>query len=60
MDERSNGIEQRLESPVLVAALLVIPVIVTEGSDYGEPWQTVGVVLNLTTWLVFPGEATVI
>ena len=59
MDERSERIERRLEIPVIVAALLVIPVIVIEESSFGEPWDTVGVVLNWATWLTFLTEAVV-
>lgn len=59
MDNRSERIERRLEVPALVAALLVIPVIVIEQSGLGEPWDTVGTVLNWTTWLVFLAEAVV-
>lgn len=59
MDERSERIERRLEIPVIVAALLVIPVIVIEESSFGEPWDTVGVVLNWATWIAFLAEAVV-
>ena len=59
MDDRARRIERRLEIPALVAALLVIPLIVIEQSSFGEPWDTVGTVLNWTTWLVFLAEAVV-
>jgi hypothetical protein len=42
--------ERRLELPLLVAAVLVIPAIAIEQSDAGDPWDTVAVVLNWTTW----------
>jgi voltage-gated potassium channel len=56
VDERSERIAARFEIPMLVAALLVIPVILIEGSDVGEPWDTVAVVLNWITWTAFLAE----
>jgi voltage-gated potassium channel len=58
-DERAARAERRLELPVLVAALLVVPVIVIEESRFGEPWDTIGVVLNWASWLMFLAEAVV-
>jgi hypothetical protein len=37
VDERSQRVARAFEWPVLVAALLVIPVIAIEESDAGEP-----------------------
>lgn len=60
MDEdRATRAERRLELPVLAAALLVVPVIVIEESSFGEPWETIGVVLNWASWLTFLAEAVV-
>ena len=42
-----------------MAALLVIPVIVIEDSSFGEPWDTIGAVLNWASWLTFLAEAVV-
>ncbi len=56
MDERSELIAKRFELPVLIAALLVIPVIVVEQSDWGDPWTTLGVIVNWLIWLVFLAE----
>jgi hypothetical protein len=52
MDERSERIERRLEPVMIAAALLVIPLIVIEESSFGEPWDSIGIVLNWGTWLV--------
>lgn len=60
MDERPRRWERRLEVPVLVAALLVIPVIAIEESDTGEPWRTLAGVTNWAIWLVFLGELLVL
>jgi hypothetical protein len=40
MDERARRIERRFEAPIVAAAILMIPVIVIEHSNPGEPWQT--------------------
>jgi voltage-gated potassium channel len=57
VDERSLRVERSLQAPVMVAALLVIPVIVIEQSSLGEPWDTIGAVLNWASWLMFLLEA---
>jgi voltage-gated potassium channel len=59
MDERSRRVARRFEWPVLIAALLVIPVIVIEESNVGEGWKTFGEVLNWTIWLAFTVELIV-
>jgi voltage-gated potassium channel len=59
MDERSQRIAQRFEVPMIVAAVLVIPVIVIEESPVGEPWDTIAAVLNWAIWLAFLAEAVV-
>jgi voltage-gated potassium channel len=56
VDERSERIAKRFEWPVLVAALLVIPVIVIEQSDVREPLDTIAMVANWLIWLVFAAE----
>src|SRR5215217_9652307 len=52
MDKRSERVQRRFDVPVMVAALLTIPLIVIEESDYGQPWDAIGVVLNWGAWLV--------
>jgi voltage-gated potassium channel len=59
LDARSERIAQRFELPMVIAALLVIPVIVIEESPLGEPWDTIAGVLNWATWLAFLTEAAV-
>jgi voltage-gated potassium channel len=56
---RAQRIQERLEWPVVVAALLTIPILVIQESDLAEPWETVATILNWTTWLVFFAEAAV-
>jgi voltage-gated potassium channel len=49
-------LERRFEWPILVAALLVIPVIVLERNNVSHGWRTVGSVLNWIVWLAFAVE----
>ncbi|CAA9534989.1 MAG: hypothetical protein AVDCRST_MAG85-4022 [uncultured Solirubrobacteraceae bacterium] len=58
-DDRARRIEERFEWPMIVAALLVIPALVIEGSDFGDPWPLIGDVLNWTIWLAFLLELVV-
>lgn len=59
MNPRAERVQRRLEWPMLVAALLVIPAIAIEQSTLGEPWDTVATVINWGTWLAFLTEALV-
>lgn len=59
MDERSERIAKRFEVPILVAALLVIPVILVEESSVGQPWDGIASVLNWAIWLAFLAEVVV-
>src|SRR5690349_202717 len=59
MDQRSQRIQDAFEWPMVVAALLVIPLLIIDGGDYGQPWETIGVILNWGTWLAFVTEAVV-
>jgi voltage-gated potassium channel len=56
---RAQRIQDRLEWPVVVAALLTIPILVIQESDFGEPWGTVATILNWVTWLTFFAEAAI-
>jgi voltage-gated potassium channel len=59
MDERSTRMARRFELPMLVAALLVIPVIAVEQSDAREPWQSIAGGLNWAIWVAFAVELVV-
>lgn len=54
---RAQRIQERLEWPVVVAALLTLPIIVIQESDFGDPWPAVATALNWITWTVFLVEA---
>jgi voltage-gated potassium channel len=59
VDERSERIAKRFEWPMVVAALLVIPLVAIEQSDLEQPWDTIADVLNRGTWLAFATEFVV-
>ncbi len=59
MDERSERIAKRFELPVTVAALLVIPVLILQQPDVGEPWSVVADVLDWASWTVVAAEVVV-
>jgi voltage-gated potassium channel len=59
VDERSLRVQQRLEWPMIIAALMVIPAIVLQESSLTEPWTTIGDALNWATWLAFLAEAAI-
>lgn len=59
MDARAKRWERRFQLPMLIAALLVIPVIAVEQSDVGEPWRAMAGWLNWAIWLAFLTELIV-
>jgi hypothetical protein len=57
MTDRQRYVERIFEIPVVVAALLVIPVVVVEAtSSIGKPWTTIAAVVNWAIWSVFAAE----
>jgi len=59
VDERSEAIQAKFEWPVIIAALLTIPLLLIQESNLGQPWQAIGTALNWVTWLVFATEVVV-
>jgi voltage-gated potassium channel len=59
VDARSDRIAKRFEPWLIVATLLVVPVLILQGSDVGEPWRTVAVVGDWIIWLAFLAELVV-
>jgi len=53
VNERAQRVKRWLEIPIVIAALAVIPTIIIEESDLGEPWQSIANGLNRASWLVF-------
>jgi voltage-gated potassium channel len=56
VNRSTDELARRIEVPLLIAALLTIPAIAIEESTLGQPWDTIGVVLNWVIWLAFLGE----
>ncbi|MGD9734188.1 MAG: potassium channel family protein [Solirubrobacterales bacterium] len=56
---RAERIQDRFEWPVVVAALLTVPLIVIQESDLRAPWPDVARGLNWVTWIVFALETVV-
>lgn len=56
---RAQRIQDRFEWPVVVAALLTVPLVVIQESDLRAPWPHVAHVLNWITWIVFALEVVV-
>lgn len=46
MDDRAAAVAERLQNPLLVAALLTIPATILQLVNVGEPWHTISDVLN--------------
>ena len=59
MDERSERIAARFERPLLVAAVLTVPVTILQLLPADDPWRTIADVLNWAIWLAFTVEVVV-
>lgn len=59
MDDRSERIAKRFERPLLVAAVLTIPVTILQLLPPADPWRTIADVMNWLIWLAFLAEAVV-
>jgi voltage-gated potassium channel len=59
MDERSARVQRRFELPILLAALLVVPVLIVQEADVGEPLETIADLLDWGIWLAFAAELVV-
>jgi len=56
---RAQRVQDRLEWPVIAAAVLTVPIIVIQESHFGAPWPTVSRVMSWTLWLTFLTEVVV-
>ena len=57
MNERSNLLERRLEIPMLVVALLTIPVVAVQESSAGHGWKHAATIADYAIWIVFAAES---
>lgn len=58
-EQRAARVARRFDVPMLVAALLVIPVVVIEESHASPGWREFGTALNWLVWLAFATELVV-
>ena len=56
MGPRAERLEQRLQVPMLIAAVLVIPDLVLEEAHVGATGKAIATFLNWATWLAFVVE----
>jgi hypothetical protein len=56
VNEPARATDRRFEIPIGVATLLVVPVLLLQGSDVGEPWRTVADVADRLIWLMFAAD----
>jgi voltage-gated potassium channel len=55
--DRTMLVKRVFDVPVVVAALLVVPVILVEAtSTVGRPWTTIATIVNWVIWFVFASE----
>ena len=59
MDARADRIADRFERPLVVAAVLTIPVTILQLLPPADPWRTIADVLNWVIWLAFLAEVLV-
>jgi voltage-gated potassium channel len=59
MDERTKRIQRMLDWPIVIAAALVIPILILEESDLGQPWDTIALISNWSVWTAFAVELIV-
>lgn len=59
MEARSERIAKRFEPWLIVATLAVVPVLILQASNVGEPWRTIADVGDWLIWLAFLAELVV-
>ena len=59
MDARSTRVAELLETPMLIAAALTLPMVAITESQPGGWLESVAIVLNWATWLAFAVELVV-
>src|SRR6187397_3121174 len=59
MDARSTRVAEALNTPMLIAAALTLPMVAISESHPGGPLEDVARILNWVTWLAFLVELVV-
>jgi voltage-gated potassium channel len=57
--DRAQRVDGAFDAPMLVAAVLVVPLLILEEADLGGAWNALAAVLNWGTWLAFLIEVLV-
>src|SRR5947209_5888494 len=57
--KRFEQVAKRFERPLLVAAVLTIPVTILQLLPAGDPWRTIADALNWGIWVAFLAEVVV-
>ena len=56
---RAERVERWLRVPLIVAALLAIPTIILQESNYGQTWEIFALVLDWCIWAVFAANLVI-
>jgi voltage-gated potassium channel len=56
---RAERAARRLQTPMIVAALLAIPTIIMQESNLGEGWEILATVLDWSIWAVFAANLAI-
>jgi len=56
---RAERIARRLEVPLIIAALLAIPTIIVQESNFGGSWEALATVLDWCIWGVFAANVVI-
>ena len=56
---RAERAARRLQTPLIVAALLAIPTIIVQESNFGEGWEILASLLDWTIWAVFAANPVI-
>jgi voltage-gated potassium channel len=56
---RAERAARRLQTPMIVAALLAIPTIIVQESNFGEGWEILASILDWSIWAVFAANLVI-
>ncbi len=57
---RAEHLEERLDGPVVVAAVVALVAVVLQVAQHHGPWHTLGLTLSWAVWAVFALDAAVL
>lgn len=56
MNERATRIRRKFDLPIGIAAISVIPTLIVQESQAGQPYETIAAIVNVLSWSVFVAE----